>query len=153
MRCFVEAAGGSINLASYLAIDMLGENGDDTAAVGAPHSWIVERGVPLSIPRVEEKMGMELGIVWQTASLCGRWRWSEIVMVPVGEAVTRLAIALQGQAKKIYTASLAGSVAPGGVEWVEWFEVLKGKIAAVVLSRITFSDMPLVERLVLLERR
>ena len=113
MRCLVEAAGGSINLASYLAIDMLGENGDDTAAVGAPHSWIVERGVPLSIPRVEEKMGMELGIVWQTASLCGRWRWSEIVMVPVGEAVTRLAIALQGQAKKIYIASLAGSMSPG----------------------------------------
>ena len=41
-------------------------------------------------------------------------------------------------------------MAPGGVEWVEWFEVLKGKIAAVALSRITFSDVPLVKRLVLL---
>ena len=42
---------------------------------------------------------------------------------------------------------------PGDVEWVEWFEVLKGKIAAVALFSITYSDVPLVERLVLQERR
>ena len=72
MHCFVEAAGGSIDLAGYLAVDLLGENGNDTAAMGALYSWIVERGVPLSISRVEERMRMGLGIAWRTASLCER---------------------------------------------------------------------------------
>ena len=39
--CFVEASGGSIDLVGYLAVNLLGENGDDAAAVGALHSWIV----------------------------------------------------------------------------------------------------------------
>ena len=67
-----EADGGSINLAGYLSVGLLGENGNDTSAMGALYSWIVERGMPLSIPRVEKRMGMGLGIAWRTASLCER---------------------------------------------------------------------------------
>ena len=62
MHCFVEADGGSINLVGYLSVGLLGENGNDTSAMGALYSWIVERGMPLSIPRVEKRMGMGLGI-------------------------------------------------------------------------------------------
>ena len=45
---------------------------NDTSAMKALYSWIVERGMPLSIPRVEKRMGMGLGISWRTASLCER---------------------------------------------------------------------------------
>ena len=83
---FHEAAGGSIDLAGYLAVDLLGGNRDNTTALEALHIWIVERGVPLSIPRVEERVGIGLGTVWWTASLCRRWRQPEIVMVPLEES-------------------------------------------------------------------
>ena len=55
-----------------------GGNGDDTTTFEALHSWIMERWVPLSIPRVKERMGMGLGTVCRTASPCVRWRRPEL---------------------------------------------------------------------------
>ena len=40
------------------------ENGDNTVALEVLHSWIMERGVPLSIPRVEERMADHIA-VWK----------------------------------------------------------------------------------------
>ena len=64
----------------------------------------------------------------------------------LGGAVTCLAIALQGQVKKVYAISLAGSIAPGDVKWAERFKGLKGKLGAAALFSVTFY-VPLVERL------